>query len=149
MRIAFALVAALALLACGRSETNAPPAGTPPVSAPAPSAAAQPARVSGIDLGSAIGADKRVTAPAESFAPGDTIYASISTEGAAPSLTLTARWTYEDGQLVNEASETIAPEGPATTEFHIAKPDGFPAGRYQVEILADGAMAGTRRFEVR
>jgi hypothetical protein len=149
MRIALALVAALALLACGRSETSAPPAATPPVSAPAPSAAAQPARVSGIDLGRALGADKSVSAPAESFAPGDTIYASISTEGRAPSLTLTARWTYEDGQLVNETSETIAPEGPATTEFHISKSDGFPVGRYQVEILADGAPAGTRQFEVR
>jgi hypothetical protein len=145
MRIAFALAVALALLACGRSESNAPP----PVSAPAPSAASETARVSAIELGSAIGADKRVTAPAASFAPGDTIYASIATEGSAPSLTLGARWTYEDGQLVSESSETIAPTGPATTEFHISKPDGFPPGRYTLVIAADGAPVGTREFEVR
>jgi len=149
MRITFALAVALALLACDRSETSAPPASTPPVSAPAPAAAPEPARVSAIDLGNAIGADKRVTAPGAAFAPGDTIFASIATEGASPSLTLTARWTYEDGQLVSESSETIAPTGPATTEFHITKPDGFPAGRYRVEISANGAAAGARDFEVR
>ena len=143
MRTALFLAAVLGLFACGQSES------TPPVSAPAPAAAPEPARVSAIDLGSAIGADQRVTAPAAAFAPGDTIYASIATEGSSPSLTLTARWTYEDGQLVSESSETIAPTGPATTEFHIAKPDGFPAGRYRLEISANGAVAGARDFEVR
>ncbi len=143
MRIALALAVGLALFACGRSETTTSTPSTPPVSANAP------ARVSAVQLGNAISADKRVSAPAAAFAPGDTIFASISTEGSAPSLTLTARWTYEDGQLVDESSETIAPTGPATTEFHIAKPDGFPAGRYKVVITADGAPAATREFEVR
>jgi hypothetical protein len=143
MRLAIALVVGLALVACGRSETTAEPSSTPPVSANAP------ARVSTIELGNAIGADRRVRAPATAFAPGDTIFAAISTEGSAPSLTLTARWTYEDGQLVNESTETIAPTGPATTEFHIAKPDGFPAGRYTLVITADGTPVGTREFEVR
>jgi len=149
VRIALVLAIAIALVACGRSETKTPTASTPPVSAPTPPAAPEAARVSAIDLGSAIGADKRVSAPAAAFAPSDTIYASIGTEGSAPSLTLSARWTYEDGQLVSESSETIAPTGPATTEFHIAKPDGFPPGRYTVEIRANGTPAGTRQFEVR
>jgi hypothetical protein len=143
MRIALACALGLALVACGRSETTPPAASTPPVSTNAP------ARVSAVVLGNAIGADKRVSNPASAFAPSDTIFAAISTEGSAPSLTLAARWTYEDGQLVNESRETIAPNGPATTEFHITKPDGFPAGRYKVEITADGAPAATREFEVR
>jgi hypothetical protein len=50
MRITFALAVALALLACGRSETNAPPASTPPVSSPH-RPPPEPARVSAIDLG--------------------------------------------------------------------------------------------------
>jgi hypothetical protein len=145
MRAALFALLALLLLACGRSETSAPAL----VSAPAPSGAPGAARVSAIELGSAIGTDKRVAAPGASFAPADTIYASVSTEGSAPALTLTARWTYEDGQLVNETSETIAPDGPATTEFQIAKPDGFPTGRYRVEIRADGTPAGSQDFEVR
>ena len=118
--------------------------------APPPVSAAPPAfRVATIDLGSAIGADKRIAAPASAFAATDTIYASVASEGASPSVALTARWTYEDGQLVNESTETIAPSGPAVTEFHIAKPSGWPAGKYRVEIAANGAPLGTREFEVR
>jgi hypothetical protein len=142
-----ATVACLGLLACGRSEQNKAPAPTsPPVAAPA---APAPFRVGAVELGNSIGADKRVSTPASAFAPTDTIYASVATEGAAPAVTLVARWTYEDGQLVNESSEAIAPTGPAVTEFHVAKPDGWPAGRYKVEITADGKPAATREFEVR
>jgi uncharacterized protein YfaS (alpha-2-macroglobulin family) len=96
-----------------------------------------------------IGPDKRVSAPVSDFAPTDTIYASVATDGAAPSVALTARWSYEDGQLVDESTETIAPTGPAVTEFHIAKPDGWPTGRYKVEITANGQPAASGEFEVR
>jgi hypothetical protein len=143
----FVAVAGLALFACGRAEQKpaAEAAAPPPVSAPAPT----PFRVGALELGRTIGPDKRVSAPVSEFAPTDTIYASVATDGAAPSVALTARWSYEDGQLVNESTETIAPTGPAVTEFHIAKPDGLPAGRYKVEITANGAPAATREFEVR
>lgn len=138
----------IAALACGRSETSAPApeASLPEVSAPAP--AALPGRAA-IELGTAVGADGRVTAPAASFAPIDTIYASIVTEGQPSGATLSARWTYEDGQVVSEGRETLATSGQAITEFHISKPDGWPAGRYRVEIALNGQPAGVREFEVR
>lgn len=126
----------IALSACKRAET-------PP---PAPA----PFRVSSVDVGNAIGADKRVTVPSATLAPGDTIYASVASTGAAPSVTLVARWTYgAEGQLVNEQSTTIAPTGPAYSEFHIAKADGWPAGTYKVEILADGTSVASKNFEVK
>ena len=50
---------------------------------------------------------------------------------------------------MKEASETIAPIGPAVTEFHIAKPSGWPAGKYRVEIASNGSPIGTKEFEVR
>jgi hypothetical protein len=62
---------------------------------------------------------------------------------------LAAKWTYQDGQTVNESSQSIAPTGPAATAFQVAKPDGFPAGKYKVEITKDGVSAGTREFEVK
>ncbi len=86
--------------------------------------------------------------PGVSFKPTDTIYASISSEGAAANVSLSARWTFEDGQLVNEATQTIAPTGPAVTEFHIAKPDGWPAGKYKLEVSANGKPAGAAQFTV-
>jgi hypothetical protein len=143
----FALGLALALSGCKRSETASapPPAATPPPGVATPA----PLRVNALELGNAIGADKRLSAPTASFAPGDTIYAVVATEGGAPGTTLTARWTYEDGQLVNEENQAIAPGAGALTEFHIMKPDGWPAGRYRVEIATAGQSLATRDFEVR
>ena len=135
-----AICLALAQLnACKRSEE-----------APAPPAAPQAVAfsVTRVDVGNAIGADKKVTAPSVSFKPTDTIYASISSEGAAANVALSARWTFEDGQLVNEATQTIAPTGPAVTEFHIAKPDGWPKGKYKLEVSANGKPAGAAQFTV-
>jgi len=69
-------------------------------------------------------------------------------DGSAPTVVLSARWTYQDGQVVNESQQSIAPKGPATTEFHISKPDGWPKGKYQVAIAANGLPAGTKEFTV-
>lgn len=156
-----AVAAPLALGACKRAETPAPEAAPKPPPAPAarverqpqaaPAAppAAAPFRVTSIEIGNAIGDDKRVTTPTATLAPGDTIYASVASDGSAPSMKLTARWTFEDGQQVEESSQDIRPDGPAVSEFHIAMPGGWPVGRYQVEILAHGRPVGTREFEVR
>ena len=147
------LVAVLgaAWLACGSEERalpQAPTQTTPPVAAPAPSDEEE-FSVGDVELGRQVGPDKRVADATDEFAPTDTIYAVVETEGAAPAVALTARWTYEDGQLVSETTENIAPTGPAVTEFHIAKPDGWPTGKYKVEIIADGRTAAEREFEVR
>lgn len=150
-----ALVLSLALFAaasCKKSEP--PPQAAPAPAAPPPAAqapAAQPAAfaVTGVELGKQIGADKRIAEQAGVFAPGDTIYASVLTIGAAPSIVLKARWTFEDGQLVNESTQIIAPTGPAATEFHIAKPSGWPTGKYKIEVAANDAVVGHKEFEVR
>jgi hypothetical protein len=133
----------LVFAACGKSEP--PPsqqAATPPPAAPA-------ITVTAIELGNQISADKRVTQQGTAFAPTDTIYVSVLTNGSAPSATLTAKWTYQDGQVVNESTQTIAPTGPAATEFHISKPDGWPAGAYKVEISLNGQSTKMKEFEVK
>jgi hypothetical protein len=143
-RIAIVVVAVL-LAALGAACKSEPP----PPPAPPPAPAGQAFAVTGIELGKQIGADKRVTEQVAVFAPADTIYASVLSSGAAPSVTVKARWTYEDGQVVSESSQAIAPTGPAVTEFHIAKPSGWPSGKYKVEIAANNAVVGTKDFEVR
>jgi uncharacterized protein YfaS (alpha-2-macroglobulin family) len=106
-------------------------------------------KVSDVTLGRAIGGDKAVTDKTDNFKPNDTIYASVTTDGTAASSSLRARWTYSDGQVVNESTRTIAPNGRAGTEFHIAKPDGWPLGNYQVEVFLDGRSVETKKFEVK
>lgn len=151
--LALAAAAAFALAACGKKEPPPPP---PPAPAPAPAPAPVPppapvgVTLSAVTLGKAVGADKKVTAATEVFAKGDTIHASIDTAGAGTA-TLVAKWTYtRDGKTVpvKEDSATITPTGPATTEFHISKPDGWPAGDYAVEILLDGKPVATKSFKV-
>jgi hypothetical protein len=104
--------------------------------------------VTEIDLGRSIGADKHVTEAASEFRPDDTIYAVVSTSGSSTAATLQARWTFQDGQIVDESSKTIAPTGPAVTEFQISKPGGFPKGKYKVEILLNGTSTRSREFTV-
>lgn len=90
-----------------------------------------------------------MTAPSASFAPSDTIYAAVATNGSAASTTLAAHWTYQDGQTVHDETKVIAPTGPAVTTFSISKPDGFPAGNYHVAISLDGQPAASKDFEVK
>jgi hypothetical protein len=138
-------LAVLGMASCKKKEPPPPPEAAAPAPAPAPPAFA----VQGIELGKSIGADKKVTAPSTSFGRRDTIYASVATEGAAPSKTVSAKWTFQDGQVVKEQSESIAPTGPAATEFHISKKGPWPVGKYKVEVSVDGASAGSKDFEIK
>jgi hypothetical protein len=131
-------LAAILSAACTRSSENPGTTGTTGTGV----------RVSQIDMGRSLNADKKINDNTESFKPNDTIYASIATAGSATTATLKARWTYQDGQVVNESTQAIAPAGDARTEFHISKPDGWPTGKYKLEVFLNGASAATRDFEV-
>ncbi len=137
--LALTLAAGLSA-ACARSSENPGATGT--------TGTGVGVRVSHIDMGRSLNADKTINDPTDSFKPNDTIYASIATEGTAPTTTLKARWTYQDGQVVNESTQTIAPAGDARTEFHIVKPDGWPTGKYTLEIFVNGSSAVRRDFDV-
>ena len=137
--LALALAAVLSA-ACTRSSENPGATGT--------TGTGDSVRVSQIDLGRSLNADKTINDNAASFKPNDTVYASIATRGTAATATLKARWTYQDGQVVNESSQTIAPTGDARTEFHVSKPDGWPTGKYKLEVFLNGSSAATKDFEV-
>ena len=153
--LAAAVGIALALSACGKKEeapapTVAPAPAPPPVTAEvAPPPAPEGVSFAGLTLGTAVDAEQKISAPATTFAPTDMIYAAVATNGAAPNAAIVARWTYGDGQLVDESDESIAPTGPATTTFHIAKPDGWPVGKYKVDISIDGNPVASQEFEVK
>ena len=139
-------VAVVALPGCKRGQDTKTPVVAE--ATPAPAAAAQPVAVVALKLGKQVGPDKKVMGETKTFAPGDTIFASVDTQGAAPSAALAVRWTYQDGQTVHEETQALALTGPATTEFHIAKPDGWPKGTYKVEILLDGVPVQSADFTV-
>jgi hypothetical protein len=106
-------------------------------------------KISQVQLGRRLSADKRVADATDKFSPRDTIYVVAITEGNASSATVTARWTYQDGgQLVKEDSRSIAPSGTEATEFHIAKASGWPKGKYRV-TLTMGGSSESKDFEVK
>ena len=153
------LAAALALSACGKQEAP-PPAPAPATPAPAPAAPPPPAAapaaptttVSELVLGNTLSADGKVTLAATSFAPKDTIYAQVTTTstGGAGAVSVAAKWTYDQGQPVSQSTESVSmASGTAMTTFHISKPDGWPSGKYEVEITLDGKPASKTAFEVR
>lgn len=87
-----------------------------------------------------------VTEPATRFAPDDHIEAVILTEGVGGGR-LAARWRFgHDGPVFHEEAHRVDEAG--VHAFRVAKGDGFPAGDYQVDILLDGAVVVSRRFQV-
>lgn len=163
--LAASLAAVLALSACGKqdqSDSNSPvPAGAPPAAEPT---AANPASTPGsptamtgapaqvtvnsVELGSTVDADNKILAASTSFAPSDSIYASVSTNGNG-NAKLDAKWTYQDGQTVHEDSKTVDATGPQSTSFMISKPGGFPSGNYKVAISLNGEQVASKDFSVK
>jgi uncharacterized protein (UPF0333 family) len=163
--LAASLAAVLALSACGKKDESAAPApsATPPAAATAPAPAAPatsstapmamnnaPATVtfSSVELGSTVDANNKILASGTSFAPKDSIYASVDTSGSG-NAALAVKWTYQDGQVVHEDSKTINAMGPQTTAFMISKPGGFPAGNYKVDISLNGNQVASKDFSVK
>jgi len=133
-------------------KKDAPP--PPPVATAAPPATTLPApiAVSTVTLGNAIGADKKVAVPAETFTAKDTIYASVETTGVGQAR-LRALWSFVKGDKTAKVDETtieLNAVAPTVNEFHVSKPSGWPAGDYRVEIfLGDAATpAATKAFKV-
>jgi hypothetical protein len=138
------LAVAVALTACSKKEEAQAPApaaptvvaapvatAPPPAAAPAATAPEKaPFAVTGVEIGRAVDAQKKISEPTTEFSPNDTIYG-------------------DDAQLVTEQKENVAPTGPAATEFHVSKPGGWPTGTYAVEITANGVSAGKKTFTVK
>lgn len=151
-------IAALVATGCKKKEEPAPappPAATEP--APAPAAAPEPApapqvSVTSVTLGTETGPDLKIVAPKTSFAPKEKVIASVVTSAGDPALAmsgkLTAKWTYQDGQVVSEEPKVMNFTGEGVSAFEISMPDGLPAGNYTLEILLNDKVAQTTTFTV-
>ena len=138
------ILALIAVAACGKKSEQPSTQTSSGTIAPAPGTV----QVADVTVGRGISADKHVINPTGAFATRDTIVASVHTTGSAPNTQITARWTYQDGQLVNERTETISPNGDSYTEFHISKPTGWPAGKYTLHVLVNGQEVQTKDVTV-
>ena len=147
---AAALVASAA--ACKKADTanttdTATAASTGTVDQPAGTAL----RVTDVDLGRSMAGDTAIADKTTDFKPNETIHAVVRHEGAATGATLAARWTFQDGQVVDEKTETVSPTGTnaAYTHFMISKPSGWPKGKYTLHVLLNGTEVQSKDFEVK
>jgi hypothetical protein len=134
------------------ASTAAAAAMAPPPAAAAPVASADSIKVGTVVLGTAVGADHKVSKPKTSFDAGEkALYASVSTEGSSAGATLSAKWSYLEGQgvTVADTSQSIAPEGPAVTTFSVRNPNEWPEGKYKVEISLDNKLVSTQNFDIK
>ena len=144
--LALAACVALSLGGCGKQDR----AGTANTDRTAGGdvATADSLRVTDVELGKSVDTDNDIKDETDDFKARDTVFAVVHTSGAASNATLRARWTFQDGQVVDETTRTIAPNGEARTEVHIVKPSGFPKGKYHVEIYLGDKQVANEEFEV-
>jgi hypothetical protein len=157
--LAALLTGTVALSACNRDsdvDTTADRAPgaleTPPTMTPEPTAPAAVVEVTDVQLGTEVGDDRGVTSPQTSFAADDdTIFAAVTTTSDSTSpatAALGVRWTYQDGQLIDERTETLNFTGRDITNFRVSNAEGWPMGSYNVEITLDGNVVENRQFTI-
>lgn len=153
-----AMASALALAACKKDEpAPAPPetadAPPPPMEAPAdtmpPPDHGPAVQVTSVTVGNHAADDKTVAAM-DVLSPSDTIIVSIKTDGEASNVDVSAKLTFQDGQVAGEQGATLNTQGAETTNISFSHPDGWPVGKYDAEVMVDGKPAGTSQaFEVK
>ncbi len=143
------LLAGMLAVACAKPDAE-PSADSAAAMAPAPAPAPT---VTGMELGRRLGPNNTVSEATTVFGKRDTMYVSVTTQNAVPTSSLTVKWTFETGQLVDSTSQALArtdtTNTATNTEFHIAKGSAWAAGKYKVEIWLDGLPVGSRDFEVK
>ena len=141
-----AAIGSVAIVGCKKKEEAEP--------APMPAPAAT-ASVASVDLGTTTGPDMKLTATTMSFKPKDKFIVSVGTTTSDPAASvagkLTAKLTFANGaeiMPVDEKTQDFNLAGPGTTNFEFSKPDGWPVGKYKVEVSLDGAVVQSKDFEV-
>ena len=145
---ATALVAILAIAGCKKEE----PVAIAPPQVAAPKAPATLSIV-GVDLGTSVGENMKLNAAMTTFGPMDTIIAAVATATSDPAASVSAKlgvkWTDKDGKVFNDESKAAKFTGNTVTDFRVANPAGYPAGKYKIEILLNDNVVQSKDFEVK
>jgi hypothetical protein len=148
---ASALLFAAALVACGKKNdmtvTDTTSLGTTTATVAVDTSAL---RVSDIQVGKAVGTDNKVSDQTTDFAVRDTIHVAVITDGAAKDAAISTGLTFNGKPAGTPVVQTISPTGGNNaTEFHFTKKSAWPKGKYTVNVMLNGASAGTKEIEVK
>jgi hypothetical protein len=145
---ATAFVAILAMAGCKKEEPAA--VAPPPVAAVKAPATLS---VTGLDLGTSVGANMKLDAAMTTFGPMDTIIAAVSTATSDPVASVTGKigvkWSGPDGKVFNDEAREAKFTGNSVTDFRVANPAGYPVGKYKIEVSLNGAAVQSKDFEIK
>lgn len=147
-----ALALAIGTVACGGNDDAATTdnvAGGTVDSASVANPATAAFRVTDVEIGKGIETDRTIRDGTDEFGVRDTINAAVKTEGNATGAVLMARWTYQDGQVVEEQSQTINATGETITAFRLMKATAWPKGNYKLTVMLNGTAVETEDFEIK
>jgi hypothetical protein len=152
-QVARALVAAalVALAGCegGNEGRQAQGTETGAAAVPADTAPSKELEVAAVMIGKRIGENNLITEPTFQFAPNDTVSLSVSTTGVPDSATISTKWRFQTGEVLDSSSKTIQPEGEDVTAFQLTRPKGWRVGTYSVTVYADGDSVDSKAFVVK
>jgi len=145
-----AAAALVALAGCGGGNNGREAQGTETgTAAPADTAVSKDLAIAAVMIGKRIGQGNLITEPTFQFAPKDTVYISVSTTGKPASATLSTKWRFQTGEVLDSSSKAIQPKGEDATEFHYASPKDLRVGTYMVTVYADGDSVDSKAFAVK
>ena len=113
--------------------------------------AAKPAerRVSMSMIGKRLGVGNRVMEPTFQFAPQDTVYLSVATEGSVGASKVTAAWRSQGGEIVQQTSEPVQDTAGGSVAFSLAQPKGLKPGTYKVVVFLGDDSVDAKVFAVK
>ena len=103
-----------------------------------------------VDLGKHIEADREIADDTDTFARGDSVYASVLTSGIEPEgqrSNIVGRWTFPDGTNVDQKAEGIT-EGSNRLVFFLTRPNGLATGKYTFRVMVDDREVRSKEFTV-
>lgn len=137
--------------ACGRSDESGPASakgGATDSAALAASASGSTVRrVSNVMIGKRIGPGNRMTEPTFQFAPEDTVYVSVATEGGGGTGVLTAAWRSQSGEVLQQSTAPVRPGENAV--FQLSQPKALKPGTYKVILFLGDDSVDTKVFVVK
>ena len=105
-------------------------------------------RVKGVDFGATVDSQGRLLDETDTFAPSDTIYASVRTKGSSPKTVLGVRWTKPNGDEFVMDNKVIRPAGDTATLFALHHLVDLDPGRYSMDMRVNGKVVKTAHVTV-
>ena len=102
-----------------------------------------------VDVGRHAGADRKITESTDTFAPNDSIFASVHTTGAMQDAALSGRWTFPDGSVITQNADSVRGTDNGYYAFFIAKPEGLAKGQYKFEAIVNGTATRSEDVTVK